>query len=94
MYYKTRKNTKREKYYLIANSLLNENSSINENSVFANVDLVYYCLSNKSISVDDIREKIDSLMSFNKKNTLDDIDDSPVEAFYCASDHSYLGNYR
>ena len=75
----------REKYYLMAKSLLNENSVLNVRSVFSNIDLIHYCLSDKDVFINDIREKVDSIIALYKKNTLDDIDDSPVEAFYCTS---------
>ena len=73
----------REKYYLMAKSLINEQSKPNQLSQIANIELMKYCLSNKMVEISIIKEKILKVQLHKEKSTLEDIDDLPVEAFYC-----------
>jgi hypothetical protein len=51
----------------------------------ANIDLMEYCLSNKKIEAEIVKEKIQHALFLKEKSTLKDIDNLPVEAFYCAA---------
>jgi tetratricopeptide (TPR) repeat protein len=76
--------SEREKYFLLAKSLNNESTKPNQQSQMANIELMHYCLSNKKIDNAMIQEKINNLKLQKEKSTLKDIDDLPVEAYYCA----------
>ena len=75
--------SEREKYFLLAKSLINESTKPNQQSQMANIELMHYCLSNKKIDNAMIQEKINNLKLQKEKSTLKDIDDLPVEAYYC-----------
>ena len=77
----------RDNNYDIAISLTNEITKPKPNllSLMANIDLMYYCLSNNKIESAMIQEKIKYVLSQKEKSNLKDIDDLPVEAFYYAS---------
>ena len=76
--------SERDNYYGIAKSLINESTKPNQLSQMANIELMQYCLSNKKIDNTIIQEKINYLKLHKEKSTLKDIDDLPVEAYYCA----------
>jgi len=73
----------REKYYLITKSLIKDIVKPNQLSQIANIELMQYCLSNKMVEISIIKEKILQVQFYKEKSTLEDIDDLPVEAFYC-----------
>jgi len=75
----------RDNYYNIAKSLVNESSKSNQLSQMANIDLMEYCLSNKKFEAEIVIEKIQHALFLKEKSTLKDIDNLPVEAFYCAA---------
>lgn len=75
--------SEKEKYYHMAKSLTSETTKPNQHSQIANIELMYYCLSNKKIDITIIQEKINYLKLQKEKSTLKDIDDLPVEAYYC-----------
>jgi tetratricopeptide (TPR) repeat protein len=75
--------SEREKYYIIAKSLINDSTRPNQLSQIANIELMQYCLSNKNVDSSIIQEKTQHVFLQKEKSTLKDIDDLPVEAFYC-----------
>jgi len=77
--------SEREKYYLLAKSLINETSKPNELSQFANIEFMQYCLSNKAVETAIIEEKSKNVILQKEKSTLKNIDDLPVEALYLAA---------
>jgi tetratricopeptide (TPR) repeat protein len=76
------KDTEREQYYTLAKSLINESTKPNQQSQMANIELMYYCLSNNRIETSIIQEKTQNISLQKEKSTLKDIDDLPIEAFY------------
>jgi tetratricopeptide (TPR) repeat protein len=77
--------SEREHYYSTAKSHINESTKPNQLSQMANIDLMEYCLSNKKIEAEIVKEKIQHALFLKEKSTLKDIDNLPVEAFYCAA---------
>ena len=77
--------SEKEKYFLLAKSLINESTKPNQQSQMANIELMHYCFSNKKIDNAMIQEKINYLKLQKEKSRLKDIDDLPVEAYYCAA---------
>jgi tetratricopeptide (TPR) repeat protein len=77
--------SEREKYYLMAKSLINDSIKPNPQSQMANIELMHYCLSNKNVESSIIQEKIQNVLLQKEKSSLKDIDDLPVEAFYCTA---------
>ena len=77
--------SERDNYYDIAKSLTNESSKPNKLSQLANIELMQYCLSTKKVKKILIQEKINYVKTQNEKSTLKDIDDLPVEAYYCSA---------
>ena len=77
--------SERDNYYDIAKSLINESSKPNKLSQLANIELMQYCLSTKKVKKILIQEKINYVKTQNEKSTLKDIDDLPVEAYYCSA---------
>ena len=73
----------REKFYLIAKSDVKESTNPNDQSKIENIELMQYCLSNKQVDISLINEKIIQVKAKKEKSTLQDIDDLPIEAFYC-----------
>jgi len=73
------------KYYKIAKSLINQSTKPNQQSQIANIELMHYCLSIKKIETSIIQEKIQQIKLKKEKSRLKDIDDLPVEAYYCAA---------
>jgi GTPase involved in cell partitioning and DNA repair len=77
--------SEREKYFLLAKSLINESTKPNQQSQIANIELMHYCLSIKKIKTSIIQEKIQQIKLKKEESTLKDIDDLPIEAYYCAA---------
>jgi tetratricopeptide (TPR) repeat protein len=77
--------SEREKYYLIAKSLINESTKPNQLSQMANIELMQYCLSNKEVETGIIQEIVQQVLLQKEKSSLKGIDDLPVEAFYCTA---------
>ena len=77
--------SEREKYYLLVKSLINETTKPNQLSQMANIELMQYCLSNKEVKSAIIQENIQQVLLRKEKSTIKDIDDLPVEAFYCTA---------
>ena len=77
--------SERDNYYDIAKSLINESSKPNQLSQLANIELMQYCLSTKKVKKTLIQEKIKYVKIQKEKSTLKDIDDLPVEAYYCSA---------
>lgn len=77
--------SEREKYYLLAKSLINDSTKPNQQSQMANIELMHYCLSNKNVESSIIQEKIQNVLLQKEKSSLKDIDNLPVEAFYCTA---------
>jgi hypothetical protein len=50
-----------------------------------NIELMHYCLSNASIDKEIIQEKISETLIQKELTIYKDIDDSPVEAYYCSA---------
>jgi tetratricopeptide (TPR) repeat protein len=69
--------------YNEARMLINRLSGPNHLSQWANIDLMFYCLSGDSIDISLLNEKITYVLQQKDKSTLKDIDDLPIEAFYC-----------
>jgi hypothetical protein len=79
------KDSEREQYYTLAKSLINESTKPNQLSIMANIELMQYCLSNKKVECEILHEKKLVVLSQKEKSTLSDLDDLPIEAFYCAA---------
>ena len=77
--------SERDNYYDIVKSLTNETTKPNQLSLMANIELMQYCLSTKKVKKILIQEKINYVKTQNEKSTLKDIDDLPVEAYYCSA---------
>ena len=77
--------SERDNYYDIVKSLTNETTKPNQLSLMANIELMQYCLSTKKVKKTLIQEKINYVKTQNEKSTLKDIDDLPVEAYYCSA---------
>ena len=77
--------SERDNYYGIAKSLTNETTEPNQLSLMANIELMQYCLSTKKVKKTLIQEEINYVKTQNEKSTLKDIDDLPVDAYYCSA---------
>ena len=75
--------SEREKYYILSKSLINESTKPNELSLMANIELMNYCMSNKSIEISIIQEKILEVKLKKEESTIEEIDGLPIEALYC-----------
>jgi tetratricopeptide (TPR) repeat protein len=75
----------REEHYTKISSLINESTEINQLSLFANIDLLQYCLSNGIVKKTILQEKINIIKIQKEKSSLKDLDDLPIEAFYQAT---------
>jgi tetratricopeptide (TPR) repeat protein len=74
----------RAQYYNEISKTINQSTAPNQLSSWANIELMQYCLSSESIDISLLREKFQNALQLKNKSTLNDIDDLPVEAFYCA----------
>jgi tetratricopeptide (TPR) repeat protein len=77
--------SERETYFTLSHSLINESTKTNQQSQMANIELMYYCLSNKKVESEILNEKKLDVLRQKEKSTLSDLDDLPIEAFYCAA---------
>ena len=75
----------REEHYSKISSLINESTELNHLSLFANIDLLQYCLSNRKVKKTIVKEKINMIKIQKEKSSLKDLDDLPIEAFYQAT---------
>lgn len=78
-------NDERETYFKEAKSHIGELTNSKELNLMTNIELMHYCLSNTSIDKEIIQEKISETLIQKELTIYKDIDNSPIEAFYCTS---------